>query len=392
MVKKLSSMGVTRKILFITGTRADFGKLKSLINKLEGRVEFQVIICVTGMHLIPEFGLTVEEVRRATSAEIIERKNQVLGDDFGKVLLSSVSIFREVFMSYEPDLIVVHGDRVESFAATSVGVFNNHLVSHIEGGELSGTNDEVVRHAISKLAHYHFVSNQKAKSRLVQMGENPEHIRIFGSPDIDLMKSANLPSLAECASHYDLNDLSHQQYIVALLHPVTTELDKIEIQVRIWIKFLVFLSKRYAVILIWPNNDPGSSSILEGYNELESIAGISIFPNLRFEYFLSLLKNTKMLVGNSSAGIRECPVYGVPTINIGSRQAGRDRHKTVYDCSWNYDELADTFEKLEGGPVAPYEHCRLYGEGNSDVMFLETLLDEAFWSVPRQKVFVDVDG
>ena len=181
-----------KKIVFITGTRADYGKIKSLIDELEYDPNYEVYIFVTGMHLQKKYGYTYEEIASKNYSNLYTFINTKNESSMDITLASTIDGFSNYIKNVvNPDLIIVHGDRLESLACAIVGSFNNILVAHIEGGELSGTIDESIRHSISKLSHVHFVTSDKAKKRLLQLGENSKNIHVIGSPDIDLMISKN---------------------------------------------------------------------------------------------------------------------------------------------------------------------------------------------------------
>ncbi|HSD13283.1 MAG TPA: UDP-N-acetylglucosamine 2-epimerase, partial [Flavobacterium sp.] len=178
-----------RKILFLTGTRADFGKIKSLIQILENHHDFEVFVFVTGMHLLKEYGYTLLEIERCGFSNVHTFENHTHETTMDLTLAKTIEGLSSYVKTCEPDMIVIHGDRVEALAGAIVGSLNNILVSHIEGGEVSGTIDEFIRHSTSKMSHVHFVSNQQAKKRLIQMGELSESVFTIGSPDVDIMFS-----------------------------------------------------------------------------------------------------------------------------------------------------------------------------------------------------------
>ena len=193
-----------KKVVFLTGTRADFGKLKSLIQITQNSKNIQAHIFATGMHLNEIYGRTVEEIIKCGFENIHCYENHLEGNDMDKILSSTINGFSDYIKKLKPDMVVIHGDRVEALAGAIVGSLNNILVSHIEGGEISGTVDELIRHSVSKLSHLHFVANNKAKLRLRQLGELDSQIHIIGSPDLDLMNSDNLPDITEAKKYYDV--------------------------------------------------------------------------------------------------------------------------------------------------------------------------------------------
>ena len=213
-----------KKILFITGTRADYGKIKPLLKALENSEKFQLYIYVSGMHLLSIFGDTYNEILKDNYQNtyiaygLINSKS--MSYNLGDVVCNLTGYVEKI----KPDMVIVHGDRIDALAGAIVGALNNIMVGHIEGGEVSGTIDESIRHAISKFAHMHFVSNENAKSRLIQLGENKEDIYVIGSPDIDVMKSDMLPTLQQAKDRYQIN---FEDYGILMYHPVTTEYQSI---------------------------------------------------------------------------------------------------------------------------------------------------------------------
>jgi len=374
-----------KKILFITSTRADYGKLKSLINILQNNNSFQTFVCVTGMHNLKHFGSTWEKIKKYDKIKnVIRFSNQKIDDSMDKILSKTILNFSKITKKIKPDLIIIHGDRVETLASAIVGVLNNYLVCHIEGGEVSGTVDEILRHSISKLAHLHFVTNITAKKRLIQLGELSRNIFIIGSPDIDIMDSKILPTLNEVKYHYDIN---FQSYGIVLFHPVTTEVQNIVQHTKILIKSILKTKKNF--VIIYPNNDLGSKYILNQYKKLKKNTHIKILPSMRFEYYLCLLKNANLIIGNSSSGIIEAPIYGVPTINIGSRQNRRLFARSIHNLDFNEERIKKkifTFFNKKNR----YKKNFKFGKGNSNKLFLKILQSKKIWQTQIQKNFKDL--
>jgi len=371
-----------KKIVFLTGTRADFGKIKPLISSIESQDGFETHIFATGMHLLALYGSTINEVKKAGFQNIFPHFNQsgATSHQMDLILANTIQGLSLYVRELQPDMIVVHGDRVEALAGAIVGALNNILVAHIEGGELSGTIDELIRHAVSKLSHLHFVANQDAKQRLIQMGENEKAVHIIGSPDVDIMLSENLPELHEVKQHYEI---PFDNYFLFMHHPVTTEITHLQRKISAVVNGLKDSGKNF--IVIYPNNDTGSEIILEHILPLNKLSNFRVFPSLRFENFLTLLKHAQAIVGNSSAGIREAPVYGVPTINIGSRQANRFNYPSIININENYEEVKKALSSLPEN-CSPSLH---FGLGNSSELFLNLLLNTSVWDIPTQKNFID---
>lgn len=371
-----------KKIVFLTGTRADFGKLKSLLAILQDSSAFEPHIFVTGMHLQPLYGYTLIEVQNTGFKNIHTYANHTDEATMDLTLAKTIEGFSAYVNELKPDLIVVHGDRVEALAGAIVGSLNNILVAHIEGGELSGTIDELIRHSVSKLSHIHFVANAAAKKRLLQMGELEAAIFTIGSPDVDVMFSNRLPSIATVKEYYTI---PFETYAVAMFHPVTTEIDDIKSYAAQFVTALLDSGKQYVVI--YPNNDLGSQYILEAYSVLNGHPNFKVFPSLRFEYFLTLLKHASFIIGNSSAGVREAPYYQIPTINIGTRQQNRVLHSTLVNTDYTTAAIVTAIAHLEPVTATTEAH---FGTGKSAQLFLKSLEDVAFWEINHQKQFKDI--
>lgn len=370
-----------KKIVFLTGTRADFGKIKSLIEIVERQEEFQAHVFVTGMHMLEEYGYTLIEVERCGFNNISTFNNHTDEATMDLTLAKTISGFSTFIKTANPDLIVIHGDRVEALAGAIVGSLNNILVAHIEGGELSGTIDELIRHSTSKMSHIHFVANNMAKDRLEQMGELSKSIYTIGSPDVDIMFSKNLPSLETVKEYYNIN---FDSYAVAMFHPVTTEHDQMELYAEQFVQALINSKTNYVVI--FPNNDLGSKIILKAYKKIQNHPNFRIFPSIRFEYFLTLLKMAQFIIGNSSAGVREAPYYCIPTINIGSRQANRVVLGSIINTNYTSEAIVEAIKNINKVKDVKTD---FFGNGNSAKAFLESLMLEEFWNTNHQKQFVD---
>lgn len=373
-----------KKILFLTGTRADFGKIKPLISKLEEDSHMTVFLFVTGMHLQWEYGYTLLEIERLEFSNVHTFSNYTHETTMDLTLAKTIEGFSSYAKKVNPDLIVVHGDRVETLAGAIVGALNNILVAHIEGGEISGTVDELIRHSVSKLSHIHFVSNEQAAKRLEQMGELPESVFVIGSPDVDIMLSNKLPVIDEVKSYYGIQ---FKQYAVAMFHPVTTEADQMPRYARQFVQALLEDSHNYVVV--YPNNDLGSTSILKEYENLKRHPRFRIIPSLRFEYFLTLLKEAQFIIGNSSAGIREAPYYDVPIINVGNRQLNRSEWSEIIHTDNETEAIGMALKRINHFQKKGRLHE--FGKGNSAELFLKSLKNKDLWQLNQQKQFKDLN-
>jgi UDP-N-acetylglucosamine 2-epimerase (hydrolysing) len=374
-----------RKIVFLSGTRADFGKMKSLIRTLLAEPpDFEVHIFATGMHMDPKYGYTVLEFEKCQFPNVFRFINGSSGGSMDQALGTTILGFSQYVRLITPDMIVVHGDRSEALAGAIVGSLNNVLVAHIEGGELSGTVDGLIRHSVSKMSHLHFVSNEEARRRLVQLGEDPNAVFVIGSPDIDIMNSPDLPSLAEVKAHYEID---FDQYGILAFHPVTTSLATLQRDVRELREAVLASGENW--VAIYPNNDEGSNIILAEYET--TFAGhpnVRMFPSLRFEAALVLLQHARVVVGNSSMGIREAPFYGTPTVNVGPRQEGRTQNPQIINVAAERSQVLAAIRLATSRPAL--RPVREWGHGDSDKRFRRLLERPELWQTPVQKIFRDI--
>lgn len=373
---------MNKTIVFLSGTRADFGKLKSLIKISSESKEFNVHIFATGMHLQEEYGYTVNEIIKSGFQNIYTFANHTEESTMDLTLAKTIEGLSNFVKEVKADLLIVHGDRVEALAGAIVGSLNNILVGHIEGGEVSGTIDELIRHSISKLSHIHFVANNEAKNRLLQMGELENQIYVIGSPDIDIMFSENLPNLDEALSYYDI---PYENYNILMYHPVTTDTNNLDYATSL---VQAVLEEDGNYLVIKPNNDMGTKEVNQALSELESNPRFTFFPSLRFEYFLVLLKHCNFIIGNSSAGVREAPYYGVNSIDIGTRQLNRAKSESITHTNHSKNDIISAIkiakQKKKNILSQPF-----FGKGQSNQLFIDLLKSDKLWAVPCQKQFKD---
>ena len=372
---------MSKTIVFLSGTRADFGKLKSLIKISSDAKEFNVHIFATGMHLQVEYGYTVNEISKSGFQNIHTFANHTEESSMDLTLAKTIEGLSNFVKEVQADLLIVHGDRVEALAGAIVGSLNNILVGHVEGGEVSGTIDELIRHSISKLSHIHFVANAEAKNRLLQMGELESQIYVIGSPDVDIMFSEKLPTINETLGYYGI---PYEKYNILMYHPVTTQKNNKECATNL-VKAVLEDDGNY--IVIKPNNDMGSMEVNQALSELENNTRFTIFPSLRFEYFLVLLKHCNFIIGNSSAGVREAPYYGVNSIDIGSRQLNRAKSESIIHTSYNKNDIISAIQKAKKNESNVRDIP--FGKGQSDKLFINLLKSKILWTIPFQKQFKD---
>ncbi len=369
-----------RSIAFVTGTRADFGKLSSLIAATHASGRYDVSVLATGMHLEAAYGTTVHEIEKAGFGPLLHRfRNHAGSLRMDQVLARTVTGLGDWIAHAPPDLLVVHGDRVEAMAATLAASLQNVRVAHVEGGELSGTIDEHLRHAITKLCHLHCVSNDEAARRLLQLGEVPESIHVIGSPEVDAMTRPGRPSLAAVLAHYEI---PFADYGIVAFHPVTTAPERVAREAA-----AVFRAARDSgenLVVVQPNSDAGGDAILAELDVLRDLPRVRIFPSIRFSYMLTLLEHARFVLGNSSMGIREAPFFGTPTVNVGTRQTGRSRNPHLVHVDADADAIRAALGALAGVRLP---QVREFGDGGSDARFLRLLDSGVPWSVPVQKHF-----
>lgn len=369
-----------KHIIFVTGTRADFGKLEPLAMAAKHN-GFRVSFVVTGMHMLEKYGLTKSEVHNNGAFEVFELINHREGDPLDVILSKTITGLSDIFKETQPDLVVLHGDRIEAFACSIVCATNYILSAHVEGGEVSGTIDEQFRHCNTKLSSRHLVSSQEAKERVLRMGEAHENVHIIGSPELDIHGRDSGVSLTSVLERYEIKT---DDYGICIFHPVTSELETIENQALDLFGALEESEKYFVVIL--PNNDPGSHKILQVIQKLPK-QQFRLLPSMRFAYFSELMKNARVIVGNSSVGVREAPFLGVPSLDVGTRQENRANEASIFKANANEKAKIAKFIKLNW--MKKYENNKRFGEGNASDLFSKLLLKKSFWSKSLQKNFVD---
>ena len=369
---------MTKRLLFVTGTRADYGKLEPLALAAQ-RAGFAISFFITGMHMMRRYGETRLEVKRFPAAECFEFVNQREGDAQDFILSKTILGFSDFVHEHRPDLVVIHGDRVEALAASIVCAMRYIPSAHIEGGEVSGTIDESIRHCNTKLCATHFVSSEAARQRVLALGESPDSVYNIGSPELDTHARPSGVSIEEVKSRYAI---AFAEFGIAVFHPVTSEADSIGAQAASLFGRLQASGKCFVVIA--PNNDPGTEDIFA------VLAGLPperfrLIPSMRFNYFSELMKHAAVMVGNSSAGVREAPFLGLPSLDVGTRQTNRAQSPSIQACSAFEVQTIDRFLAEHWGQRLPMDAS--FGAGDAAARFAAILLTPAYWSRPAQKVF-----
>ena len=369
-------------LLFVTGTRADYGKVEPLA--LAARADgHRVIFFVTGMHMMHQYGLTKKEVHRGNRFEVIEFPNQSDGDAQELILAKTITGFSNCVQDLRPDLVVVHGDRVEALACSLVCATNYIRCAHVEGGEVSGTIDEIFRHCNTKLAWTHLVSSKEAARRVRRLGESPQSVHVIGSPELDIHCQPSGIDLDQVIKRYDI---ATKEYGICTFHPVTSEQDNIAAQAQALFDALE-TSKRYFVVIM-PNNDPGSKIINSRIAKLPRNQ-FRVLPSMRFHYFSELMKNAKAIVGNSSVGVREAPFTGIASLDIGTRQSNRSQASSVYGA--RAEETDKILQFLNDNWGVRFTSDRSFGKGSATQSFTTLLKSPTFWTPPFQKSFYEDD-
>ncbi|MCA6222231.1 UDP-N-acetylglucosamine 2-epimerase [Photorhabdus antumapuensis] len=350
-----------RKICYITGTRADFGLIQSTLTKINQHPELQLSLAVTGMHLDPKFGLTQKEIFACKLDTYVV--DSCLNDDSRLSISCSISEQLKglsiLFTKLIPDLILVLGDRGEMLAAAIAALYMNIPVAHIHGGERSGTIDESIRHAISKLSHFHFVATNESKTRLIRMGEKEENIFITGAPGLDDILNIQLPTKGKIFNSLLLNP--QEKLLTLIYHPVVQDAESAGEDIK---KILNSIPQGLQTIILLPNADTGGNLIRsEIFKYATKRNNIKIVTHLHRELYLSLIAYSDVLMGNSSSGIIEAASFGTRVINIGERQNNRERNRNVIDVPIdtllisNYLEESLSAEKIITSNI--------YGDGNA---------------------------
>lgn len=336
-------IGDNKKICFVITNRVHYSRCKQLLHTLKNHPTIDLQIVVAASALLPKYGEVTKELEKdgfvihATINMLLEGGSPIaMAKTTGLGLLEMSTVLENL----KPDIVVVRGDRYEVLSIAIAAAYLNIPLAHIEGGDVTGTIDESVRHAITKLAHLHFATNQLSKERIIKMGEKQENVYDVGSLDVEYLTKLDLSfphNLWEVGpqglgTNFDLN----QGYVVVLQHPVTTEYGSGRQQMEETIKAIHEL--KVPTIWLWPNIDAGNDEItkaLRVYREHQKPDFIHFYRFLAPEMFAKVIAHAKCLVGNSSAGIKECSYLGTPVVNIGTRQSGRLRAENVVDVPYN---------------------------------------------------------
>lgn len=362
-----------QKICVVVGSRANYSSIKSVMRSIRDHPDLVLQLVVGASALLDRYGSVVDVIERegfnpdARVNMIIEGETPVtMAKSTGLGLLELPTIFDRL----KPDCVITVGDRFETMATAVAAAYMNIPLAHTMGGEVTGTIDESVRHAVTKLSHIHFPANQEAGERIIKMGEDPATVHVVGCPRIDLV--------AEIADRekngLDRDYLAHEgvgghinldePFLLVNQHPVTTEYTKGEDQINETLMALYEI--KIPTIMLWPNADAGSEDVARGmrkFREHYQHDHIRFYKNFPIETFVRLMMRCAVMVGNSSAAVREGAFLGVPAVNVGTRQAGRERGANVMDVDYDREEIMDKVNgQLKNGR---YQSLPIYGDGKA---------------------------
>lgn len=319
-----------RKICYITGTRADFGLMRSTLTAIRDHAELDLSLVVTGMHLSGDHGNTVREIEDADlkiAATIPVPLTPATGATMARNIGTMTTAFTDVLEDARPDIVLLLGDRGEMLAGAVAGLHLNIPVAHIHGGELSGTVDEPVRHAISKLSHMHFTATEASRERLIRMGELPGNIHVTGAPGLDGLVDQARPDRVAVARQYGLD--AGRPFALMVYHPVLQEAETAGADARRLLDAL--LEADVQVLALMPNADGGSEGVRQVLTNADGHYGVVVCTHLTRADFIAAMACADLMIGNSSAGIIEAASFGTPVINVGRRQNLRERNANVRD-------------------------------------------------------------
>lgn len=352
-----------RKVFLITERRADYSRFKPILELIEKDSELDYDLVVTGLHLKKEHGITIKEIIKDGFKIFSQFEMFLENEDSGAAMVRSFGecikrVTHELSKS-SPDIILSGFDIAANFAVSIAGAHMNIPVAHIQGGEVTGTIDESIRHAMSKFAHYHFAANEDARNRLIKMGEIPEHVFNVGCPSIDAILNVNdNPNILK---KYNLSN----NFFIVLQHPVTTEINDSSNQIVKTIDAVI--ESEIEAIIVLPNNDAGFSKIIEKIKN----SNVKFVETLSISDYVNLLKRSSGLIGNSSSGIHETATFNIPTINIGTRQQGRLRSNNVIDVNYDKNEILNAIKKCKS--MLGKDFDKIYGLGNSSEKIVNLL-------------------
>lgn len=351
-----------RRILYLSGTRADFGLMEATLRRIHATPGLQLQLAVTGTHLSPQHGHTVDEIRASGLPVALELPVDVLTRTGASMARAIADVARGLaaFLDGErPDALLLLGDRGEMLAGAVAALHVGVPVFHLHGGERSGTVDEPVRHAISKLASYHLVATQGARERLLRMGEDADRIHVTGAPGLDGLEQLAAASREDCLAALGLP--AGSDFVLALFHPVVQQAAQAPQQTRALLQALRSLG--LPVLWLDPNADAGSRGVLDALAGEALPPGSRRLQHLARAQFCAAMRHCAVMVGNSSSGIIEAASFGTPVVNVGSRQHMREHGANVVDVDTHADAIAAALQAQRNHGRWPCENP--WGDGQA---------------------------
>lgn len=332
-----------RRIAAITGTRAEYGIIRPVLEEIAAHPNLELVLIVMAQHLSPDFGYTIREIEQ-DGFKIGARVETLLSSDslggMTRALGLAVIELTQAIEMIQPDIIMVTGDRGEMLAGAIVGAHMNIPVAHLHGGEVSGTVDELIRHAITKFAHIHFAATEQSAQRIKQLGEDERRIFIVGAVGLDEIRKGKF--LRRDHVLRKLNFDGSKPILLVSQHPVTTEIDEADHQMRETMEAIKDLGLQ--TVLIYPNSDAGGRKMRQVIEEYLDLEFIRVFKNISRDMYLGVMNVADVMIGNSSSGIIEAPFFQLPFINIGTRQQGRQRAGNVIDVPYERQKIKEAIE------------------------------------------------
>jgi UDP-hydrolysing UDP-N-acetyl-D-glucosamine 2-epimerase len=369
-----------RKITVAIGSRANYASIKSTLSAIKASTELDLRIVAFASAVVSKYGRLLDQMKNDGFAPDFCLRTQIEDDSLQSMAESTgIALMRlpQALEKLQPDFVLTVGDRFETIATAIASTYMNIPLVHTMGGEVTGSIDESVRHAITKLSHLHFAATEISRNRIIRMGEDPNTVFLTGCPRIDLARQAkgiDSSTLAQTCSGYGVGDEIDftAPFILVSQHPVTSEHDSAFDQMQ---KTLSVVSRsKLPTVVLWPNSDAGSEQISKSIRLWQSLGSnqpVHFFRNLPPEIYLKLMSITSCLLGNSSSGIREGSFLGTPVVNIGNRQAGREHANNVLFSDYREDDIFAALRKqIENGP---YPSSSLYGYGEAGVNMCKLL-------------------
>lgn len=385
-----------KKICIMTGTRAEYGLLKNLIKRLQNNDKLNCKVVVTGAHLSPEFGLTYKEIEQ-DRIKIDQKIEMLMSSDTPIGISKSIGLaiisFSEYFDREKFDLLIVLGDRYETLAVCIAAMNARIPIAHIHGGETTeGAIDECIRHSVTKMSYLHFTSAEQYRKRVIQLGENPK--RVFNVGALGVENILNTKLLQKSELEESLNYKLDKPYGIITFHPVTLEKNTSKIQFNELLR-AISRYKNMKFIFTKSNSDSNGriiNSMIDEYTEKND--NVVAFESLGMLRYLSAVKYSKMVIGNSSSGIIEVPVFGIPTVNIGDRQKGRIHGETVIDCKPLEDSIIIAMDKANNENFRNMikSSVSLFGNGHTSEKIENIIIDYLYnEEINLKKKFYDID-